>query len=103
MTASLIFLITVGFVGAEPVKVGSKAFTESVILGDMAAELLEDGGVTAKHLRELGGTQILFHALEAGELDVYPEYTGTIKAEIFAGRTFADDQKIREGTRLTWG
>ncbi len=49
----------------------------------------------AVHRRELGGTQVLFHALEADELDVYPEYTGTITGEIFAGRTIADETALR--------
>ena len=40
----------------------------------------------AIHRRELGGTQVLFHALESDELDVYPEYTGTIAQEILAAQ-----------------
>src|SRR5262249_13137809 len=62
-------------------RVGSKSFTESVILGEMARQLVAASGTPCQHRRELGGTQILFHALESGELDVYPEYTGTITGE----------------------
>jgi osmoprotectant transport system permease protein len=77
---------------AEPaaVTVGSKKFTESVILGELAAQLAETAGAQAVHRRELGGTRILWNGLRAGELDVYPEYTGTLRAEIFAGTELAD-------------
>lgn len=74
-----------GPVAAPAVRVGSKAFTESVILGEIVAELLPSRGVPALHRRQLGGTQILFRALKAGEIDVYPEYTGTLAQEIFHG------------------
>jgi osmoprotectant transport system permease protein len=72
--------------GAE-VRVGSKAFTESVVLGEILAVTLRDGGVPARHRAQLGGTQILWKALLAGEIDVYVEYTGTITEELFAGRS----------------
>ena len=72
--------------GAAPrVVVGSKKFTESVILGEMAAQLAAAAGARAEHRRELGGTRILWEALRRGDLDVYPEYTGTLRREIFAG------------------
>jgi len=76
---------------AEPtVLVGSKKFTESVVLGEVAARLVESAGARVEHRRELGGTRILWNGLRAGELDVYPEYTGTLRAEIFAGRALPD-------------
>ncbi len=71
---------------AEPlVSIGSKKFTESVILAELAAHLLRSSGIEARHRRELGGTQILWHALLAGEIDLYPEYTGTLREEILGG------------------
>jgi osmoprotectant transport system permease protein len=70
--------------GGPPIRVGSKEFTESVILGELAARLLEDGGLPAEHRRALGGTRVLWEALLAGEIDVYPEYTGTIAREILS-------------------
>jgi osmoprotectant transport system permease protein len=69
----------------EPVRVGSKAFTESVILGEVIARLATDAGAAAEHQREFGGTRVLWNALLRGDLDVYPEYTGTISQEILAG------------------
>ena len=78
-----------------PVKVGSKVFTESVILGEMARGAIASTGVPTEHRRELGGTQVLFHALEAGDLDVYPEYTGTIAAEILGKGSAGEEAVLR--------
>jgi osmoprotectant transport system permease protein len=98
VTANLPFTVLLAFVavGAEPtVRVGSKTFTESVILGEIAQQLIQNAGIAATHWRELGGTQVLFHALEADELDVYPEYTGTITAEILAGKAIRGEDALR--------
>jgi osmoprotectant transport system permease protein len=72
------------------VVVGSKKFTESVILGDIATQLIDSDGVEVEHRRELGGTRILWSALLAGEIDIYPEYTGTLREEILADDAPAD-------------
>jgi osmoprotectant transport system permease protein len=66
--------------------VASKAFTESVILGEIVAQLARARGESSvHHRRELGGTRIVYDALVRGDVDVYPEYTGTIAEEILAG------------------
>ena len=95
-----------GRVREEPVVVGSKAFTESVILGAVAAQQLTASGIDAEHRRELGGTRFLWSALLAGDIDVYPEYTGTIRQEILAGDDLAPDADLalalaRYGVRMT--
>jgi osmoprotectant transport system permease protein len=61
----------------ERLRVGSKRFTESYILGEIVARA--SGG---EHKPGLGSTGIVLAALKAGAIDVYPEYTGTIAAEI---------------------
>jgi osmoprotectant transport system permease protein len=68
------------------VRVASKKFTESVILGEAVAQLARAGGDRAVHQAELGGTTLVYDALRRGEIDAYPEYTGTLRQEIFAGR-----------------
>jgi len=70
---------------SETVTVGSKQFTENVILGHMATLLLEDAGLTARHRAELGGSRFLWEALRRGDIDLYPEYTGTLIEEILTG------------------
>ena len=75
----------------RPVVVASKGFTESVILGEMVTALAALTGANVEHKAQLGGTEVVFHALEAGAVDVYPEYTGTLTQEILrkevAGRS----------------
>ena len=68
--------------GAEPVKVGSKRFTESYVLGEIVSQTLSAQGVAAEHRQGLGNTGILERALASGSIDVYPEYTGTIVREL---------------------
>ncbi|MSP59079.1 MAG: ABC transporter permease subunit [Myxococcales bacterium] len=80
--------------GNAPVRVGSKAFTESVILGELVTFLAQDAGGRAEHRRQLGGTQVLWNALLAGEIDVYPDYTGTIAREILGGAG-SDEESLR--------
>ena len=62
---------------ADTLKVGSKRFTESYVLGELLAQL-----AGAEHKPGLGNTAILQEALKSGAVDVYPEYTGTIAREI---------------------
>jgi osmoprotectant transport system permease protein len=66
---------------ADTLRIGSKRFTESYILGEVLKRQVE--GVTAvEHKPGLGNTGIVFAALKAGSIDLYPEYTGTIAKEI---------------------
>ncbi len=62
---------------SRPVVVASKAFGESYLLGEMFAQLLEDRGLTVRRSPGLGSTEVIFQALLADAVDVYPEYTGT--------------------------
>ncbi len=83
-------------VGAEEVKIGSKKFTESVVLGEALAHLVRDSGAKAVHRRELGGTRVVWNALLSGEIDAYVEYTGTLTHEILAGRDVQGELAIRQ-------
>ena len=67
---------------AEPLKIGSKRFTESYIVGEILALTARQAGVPARHLQGLGNTAILYAALRQGSIDAYPEYLGTIAAEL---------------------
>jgi osmoprotectant transport system permease protein len=69
-------------VGAQPVVVGSKRFTESYVLGEIVRQTLAAQGIAAEHRQGLGNTGILEQALTSGAVDVYPEYTGTIVREL---------------------
>jgi osmoprotectant transport system permease protein len=76
------------------VRIASKAFTESVVLGELARQLVEAAGGAAVHRRELGGTRILWEALLRGEVDAYPDYTGTLAREILGGREGASEDAL---------
>jgi len=81
----LLLLIPVAVVvsaSANPVTIGSKKFTESYVLGEIARRALNDAGIAAEHRQGMGGTIILWQALQGGQIDAYPEYTGTIAQEI---------------------
>jgi len=77
------------------VVIGSKSFTESVILGDALTLLAADAGFATSHRRALGGTRLVFNALAAGEIDAYVEYTGTLANEIFAGEGLDSVEALR--------
>lgn len=79
----------------EPIRVGSKMFTEGVIAGELATQLIRGVGLPVLHRRELGGTRVLWSALLRGDIDVYPEYTGTINQEILADRNLPDTAAMR--------
>jgi osmoprotectant transport system permease protein len=70
-----------------PVVVASKSFTESVLLGEMAAALVRGAGLPVEHKRQLGGTKVVWRALEIGAVDAYPDYTGTLYEEILRDET----------------
>lgn len=82
--SALVFLmaLTCGILQAQPIRVGSKHFNEGYILSEITAQLLETGGFKVERRFNLGGTVVCFEALRNDEIDLYPEYTGTIAAEI---------------------
>lgn len=82
-----------GFVTAEPIVVGSKNFSESYVLGEIVAQLLEHEGFSVERKLGLGGTKICYDALVAGDIDVYVEYTGTI-AEAIKDIPEADEARL---------
>jgi len=61
---------------ADPVTVGSKIDTEGAILGNIIIDVLEANGIPTVNKVSLGNTKIVRGAITAGEIDVYPEYTG---------------------------
>jgi osmoprotectant transport system permease protein len=93
--ALLLYLASMSVAFAEPIVVGSKAFAESYILAEVGAQLLESKGYDVDRRFGLNGTQIAFGGLENGEIDVYPEYTGTITEVILARPELSELEEIR--------
>ncbi len=68
---------------SDTITVGSKRFTESYILGEVATQRIQTAGnARAVHRQGLGNTAILFAALKSGAINVYPDYTGTLAFEL---------------------
>ena len=91
------------------IKIGSKDFTEQFILGEIYAQLLEANGYKVQRKLNLGGTKIAQEALVKGEIDLYPEYTGTGLTVVLGKDAMADRQKtfdaVVQGYKplgLTW-
>jgi osmoprotectant transport system permease protein len=83
---------------ARPVLVGSKKFTESVILGELITQAARDAHIEAEHRAELASTRVAWEALLRGDIDVYPDYTGTVAEELLGG--VVDDDSLRTALRL---
>ena len=86
--------------GASAVVVGSKNFTEQVILGELLAQAIEaEGGVRVERKLNLGGTFICDRGLRSGELDAYVEYTGTAVSAVFHQEVPRDSRQAFERAR----
>jgi osmoprotectant transport system substrate-binding protein len=80
--------------GGGAVKVGSKDFTEQFILGEMYALVLEDKGVKVERKLNLGGTPVAQAGLQNGQIDLYPEYTGTGLLTVLKEPANSDQKKV---------
>ena len=69
--------------GGPTITVGSKNFTEQYVLGELYAQTLEAKGLNVEKKLDLGSAAIADKALQNGQIDMYPEYTGTSLVEIF--------------------
>ena len=76
--------------------VGSKRFTESYILGEIAAQTVRATGTNAEHRQGLGNTGIVFAALKSGSIDLYPDYTGTVARELLKSEA-SDLESLNRG------
>ncbi|QYO64552.1 glycine betaine ABC transporter substrate-binding protein [Leptolyngbya sp. 7M] len=79
---------------SAPIKVGSKDFTEAFIIGEMYALALEKAGFQVERKLNLGGTPVAQAALQSGEIDLYPEYTGTGLLTILKEPAISDRQQV---------
>lgn len=82
----------------QTIRVGSKDFTESVILAEILAQMLEKRGIAVERQFELGGN-LAHDSLLSNNLDVYPEYTGTAYTAILKHQPITDIQKVYDETK----
>ncbi len=83
------------------VVVGSKDFTESAILAEIVAQMLEARGVTVERNYELGGN-LPHDAMLAGRIDLYPEYTGTSYTAILHHQPITDPRSVYEQVKAEY-
>lgn len=74
--ALTVILTAAPAMAADPVVVSSKIDTEGAVLGQMVLQTLEEAGIPVENRLQLGATNIVRSAIKAGEIDLYPEYTG---------------------------
>ena len=100
----LIILITSSILSSQTIRVGAKHFNEGYILSEIISEMLENGGYKVERNFSLGGTLVCFDALRYHQIDIYPEYTGTISAEILKldndASISALNQKLKDEYKL---
>ena len=82
--------------GSPAIALGSKKFTESFVLTEVAKRSLEQAGFNVEHRQGMGGTIILWEALTQGSIAAYPDYTGTIQEEILKRPGVASIRELRE-------
>ncbi|WP_169082979.1 glycine betaine ABC transporter substrate-binding protein [Paenibacillus sp. PL91] len=81
------------------IKIGSKNFTEQYILGELYAQALDAAGFNVERKLNLGGTQVAFTALQSGEIDLYPEYTGTALQDVLKESAPNDETAVYEAVK----
>ena len=98
-----VMLVSGGAVAARAtgaIVVGSKNFTEQVILGELIAQTIErDSGLPVQRRLNLGGTLICDRALMTGDIDVYVEYTGTALTAVFHQPVVTNSQTVYSNVR----
>jgi len=84
------------------VRVGSKNFTEQFIVAEIYAQALEAAGIKVERKLNLGGTLIAQKALEEKQIDLYPEYTGTILLVVLKAPTMTDPKSVYDKVRTEY-
>ncbi len=77
LAAAMLFVLA-GCSGKKTVTIGSKDFSENIVLGEIFAQLIEaETDIQVERKLNMGGTFVCFEAIKKGDIDIYPEYTGT--------------------------
>jgi osmoprotectant transport system substrate-binding protein len=117
VTRLLGLLLTLGLLGAgldaraaDRFRVGSKNFTEQLVLGELFADALEGAGIKVERKLNLGGSLVAHQALLSDEIDMYPEYTGTALINVLKAAPMTDPRAVYDKVKayyaaelgLTW-
>ncbi|ASA24229.1 glycine betaine ABC transporter substrate-binding protein [Paenibacillus donghaensis] len=90
-----------GAAGGGSITIGSKNFTENVLLAHMMADLIEDQtDISVKRQMNLGGSNVAWTALENNEIQLFPDYTGTIVANYYQEKTGTSEESLAKAREL---
>jgi osmoprotectant transport system substrate-binding protein len=92
--AGLLLALASACGSGDAVVIGSKNFTEQNVLGEILAQELEARGIPVERRFHLGGTFVCHSALVGGEIDLYPEYTGTALTAILERAPIQDPERV---------
>jgi osmoprotectant transport system substrate-binding protein len=84
------------------VKIGSKNFTEQFVVAEIYAQALEAAGLKVERKLNLGGTLIAHKALEEKQIDLYPEYTGTMLLAVLKGEPMTDQKAVYDKVKTEY-
>ncbi|MDR9467737.1 glycine betaine ABC transporter substrate-binding protein [Marinospirillum sp.] len=89
-------LLLAGFTSAQSLTVGSKMDSEGRLLGEIFAQKLEADGFQVQRQLGLGSTSVTWQALQGGDIDIYPEYTGTLALSLLGLETTLPRAELNE-------
>ncbi|MEO5701310.1 MAG: glycine betaine ABC transporter substrate-binding protein, partial [Casimicrobiaceae bacterium] len=84
------------------VKVGSKNFTEQFVVAEIYAQALEAAGIKVERKLNLGGTLIAHKAMEEKQIDLYPEYTGTMLLVVLKAEPMTDRKAVHDKVKTEY-
>ncbi len=84
------------------VKIGSKNFTEQFVVAEIYAQALEAAGIKVERKLNLGGTLIAHKALEEKQIDLYPEYTGTMLLAVLKAEPMTDQKAVYDKVKAEY-
>ena len=87
---------------AAQVTVGSKNFTEQFVVAELYSQALEAAGIKVERRLNLGGTLIAHKALEEKQIDLYPEYTGTMLINVLKAEPMTDRRTVYEKVKAEY-
>ena len=106
LTRFFVILISLATIAVTPalaqIKVGSKNFTEQFVLAELYAQALEANSIKVERKINLGGTLIAHKALEEKQIDLYPEYTGTMLLAVIKGEGMTDRKAVYDKVKTEY-
>jgi len=90
--------------GSDAIRIGSKNFTEQIILGELVAQTIEaHSSLRVERRLNLGGTFICDRAVRSGDIDAYVEYSGTAQTAIFHQPVTTNSRQVFEDVKRQYG